>query len=76
MIMCFVDYQKAFDCVNWSSLWKILIEMRVSKHLVILIKNLYAANLMKVRINNRDSFFTINKGICQGCILSSVLFNI
>ena len=39
---CFVDYAKAFDCVDYNQLWKILKEMRISDHLTYLLRNLYA----------------------------------
>ena len=39
---CFIDYAKAFDCVDQNKLWKILKEMGVSDHLTCLLRNLYA----------------------------------
>ena len=39
---CFIDYAKAFDCVDHNKLWKILKEMGISDHLTCLLRNLYA----------------------------------
>lgn len=77
MLMCFIDYSKAFDCVQWDSLWSILREMGVPDHLTKLIQNLYMHGESTVRVNNVVSkSFRPEKGVRQGCILSSLLFNI
>ena len=39
---CFIDYAKAFDCVDHNKLWKLLKEMGISDHLIFLLRNLYA----------------------------------
>ena len=39
---CFIDYDKAFDCVDHNKLWKILKEMGIPDHLICLLRNLYA----------------------------------
>ena len=67
---CFIDYAKAFDCVDHDKLWKILKEMGISDHLTCLLRNLYAGQEATVRTGNgtRDSF-QIGKGVCQGCML-------
>ena len=41
-VICFIDYVKAFDCVDHKKLWKILKEMRIPDHLTCLLRNLYA----------------------------------
>ena len=46
---CFIDYAKAFDCVDNNKLWKILKEMRVPNHLTCLLRNLYTGHKAKVR---------------------------
>ena len=77
MVICFLDYQKAFDCVNWKILWGVLREMGVPEHLIALIRNLYNNNMAKVRIENQHSLpFKTGRGVRQGCILSPDLFNI
>lgn len=77
MVVCFLDYHKAFDCVNWRHLWNILAEMGTPGHLVILIKNLYESNSARIRLDNLYSTsFKVERGVRQGCILSPALFNI
>ena len=46
---CFIDYAKAFDCVDHNKLWKILKEMRMPDHLTCLLRNLYAGQEATVR---------------------------
>ena len=46
---CFIDYTKAFDCVNHNNLWKILKEMGIPDHLTCLLRNLYAGQEAEVR---------------------------
>ena len=72
---CFIDYAKAFDCVDHDKLWKILKEMGIPDHLTCLLRNLYAGQEATVRIGTTD-WFQIGKGVLQGCILSPCLFNI
>ena len=74
---CFIDYVKAFDCVNCNKLWKILKEMGIPDHLTCLLRNLYAGQEVTVRIGHGTTdWFQTQKGICQGCILSPCLFNL
>ena len=73
---CFIDYAKAFDCVDHNKLWKILKEMGLSDHLICLLKNLYAGQEATVRTGHETTdWFQIGKGVRQGFILSSCLFN-
>ena len=73
---CFIDYVKAFDCVDHSKLWKILKEMGILDHLTCLLRNLYAGQEATVRTSNGTTdWFQIGKGVPQGCILSACLFN-
>ena len=74
--ICFIDYAKAFDCVDHTKLWKILKEMGIPDHLTCLLRNLYASQeaTVKTRHGTTD-WFQIGKGVCQGCILSPCLFN-
>ena len=68
---CFIDYAKAFDCVDHNKLWKILKEMRLSDYLTYLLRNLYAGQEATVRTGHgKTVWFQIEKGVQQGCILS------
>ena len=74
---CVTDYAKAFDCVDYHKLWKILQEMGISDHLTCLLRNLYAGQEATVRTGHGTTdWFQIRKGVCQSCILSSCLFNL
>ena len=74
---CFIDYTKAFDCVDHHKLWKILKEKGIPDHLTCLLRNLYAGQQATVRIGHGTAdWFQIGKGVCQGCILSPCLFNL
>ena len=73
---CFIDYAKAFDCVDPNKLWKILKEMGISDHLTCLLRNLYAGQETTVITGHGTTDrFQIGKGVRQGCILSPCLFN-
>ena len=74
---CFIDYAKAFDCVDHNKLWKILKEMGMPDHLTSLLTKLYASQEATVRTGRGTTgWFQIWKGVCQGCILSPCLFNL
>ena len=74
---CFIDYAKAFDCVDHHKLWKILKEMGILDHLNCLLRNLYAGQEATVRTGHGTTdWFQIGKGVRQGYILSSCLFNL
>ena len=74
---CFIDYAKAFDCVDHNKLWKILREMGIPDHLTCLLRNLYAGQEATVRTGHgKTDWFQIGKGVGQGCILSPCLFNL
>ena len=74
---CFIDYSKAFDCVDHNKLWKILQEMGVPDHLTCLLRNLYAGQEAIVRTGHGTTdWFQVGKGVRQGCIMSSYLFNL
>ena len=71
-----IDYAKAFDCVDHNKLWKIPKEMGIPDHLTCLLRNLYAGQETTVRTRHGTmDWFQIGKGVHQGCILSSCLFN-
>ena len=74
---CFIDYDKAFDCVDHNKLWKILQEMGIPDHLTCLLRNLYADQEATVRTGHGTTdWFQIGKRVHQGCILSPCLFNL
>ena len=71
---CFIDYAKAFDCVDHN---KILKEMGIPDHLTCLLRDLYAGQEATVRTGHGTTdWFQIGKGVCQGCILSPCSFNL
>ena len=73
---CFIDYVKAFDCVDHNKLWKILKEMGIPDYLTCVLRYLYAGQEAIVRTGHGTTDrFQIGKGVHQGCILSSCLFN-
>ena len=69
---CFIDYAKAFDCVDPNKLWKILKKMRIPDHLICLLRNV--EKIARTGHGTTD-WFRIGKGVHQGCILSPCLFN-
>ena len=74
---CFIDYAKAFNCVDHTKLWKILKEMGIPDHLICLLRNLYADQEATVRTGHGTTdWFQIGKGVSQACILSPYLFNL
>ena len=74
---CFIDYAKAFDCVDHKKLWKILKKMGIADHLTCLLRNLYAGQEAIVRTGyGTTDWFQIGKGVRQGCILPPCLFNL
>ena len=74
---CFIDYTKAFHCVDHNKLWEILQEMGIPDHLTCLLRNLYAGQEATVRTGHGTTeCFQTGKGVCQGCILSPCLFNL
>ena len=77
MYFCFIDYAKAFDCMDHNKLWKILKEIGIPDHLTCLLRNLYAGQAATVRTGlGKTDWFQIGKEVCQGCILSPCLFNL
>ena len=74
---CFIDYAKAFDCVDHKKLWKILKEMGIPDHLTCLLGNLYADQEATVRTGRGTTdWFQIGKRVPQGYILSPCFFNL
>ena len=74
---CFIDYAKAFDCVDHNKLWNILQQMGIPDHLTCLLRSLYAVQEAIVRTEHGTTdWFQIGKGVHQDCILSTCLFNL
>ena len=74
---CFIDYAKAFDCVDHNKLWRILKEIGTPDYLTCLLRNLYAGQEVTVRTGHGTTgWFQIGKGVRQGYILSPCLFNL
>ena len=74
---CFIDYDKAFDCMDHNKLWKVLKEIEIPGHLTYLLRNMYAGQEATVRTGHGTTdWFQIRKGVRQGCILSRCLFNL
>ena len=67
---CFIDYAKAFDCVDHNKLWKILKEMGIPDYPTYLLRNLYASQEATVQTGHGTTdWFQIGEGVRQGCIL-------
>ena len=76
-IYFFIDYARAFGCVDHNKLWKILEEIGISDYLTCLLRNLYAGQEATVRTRQgTKDWFQIGEGVCHGCILSPCLFNL
>ena len=77
LFSCFIDYSKAFHCVDHNKLWQIFKEMEIPDHLICLLRKLYADQEATVRTGHGTTdWFQIGKGIRQGCILSPCLFDL
>ena len=77
LFICFIDYKKAFDCVDHQIIWCTLKDMGVPEHLIVVMRNLYTNQKSTVRTEyGETSNIPICKGVRQGCILSPLLFNI
>ena len=72
---CFIDYAKAFDCVDHNKMWKILKEMGIPDHLTCLLRNLYAGQEQHAGHGTTD-WFQIGKGVHQACTSSPCFFNL
>ena len=74
---CFIDYAKAFDCVDHNKLWEILQEIGIPDHLTCLLRNLNSGQKATVLTGHvTTDWFQIGKGVYQSCILSPCLFNL
>ena len=74
---CFINYAKAFDCVDHKKLWEVFQEMGIPDHLTCRLRNLCAGQEATVRTRQGTAdWFQIGKGVRQGCVLSPCLFNL
>ena len=74
---CFIDYAKAFDCVDHNKPWKILKEMGIPDHFICFPRNLYAGQEATIRTGHATTdWFQIGKAVHQACILSPCLFDL
>ena len=65
---CFIDYAKAFDCVDHHKVWKILQKLGIPDHPICLLRNLCTGQEATVRTRyGTTDWFQIGKGLCQGC---------
>jgi Reverse transcriptase (RNA-dependent DNA polymerase). len=77
MCLCFIDWQKAFDCVHWTKLLEMLRNIGVNWRERRLIRNLYMEQRVKLRLNQGETDrVNIGRGVRQGCCMSSILFNL
>ena len=75
LYMCFIDYTKAFDCIDHEQLWSTLSEMNFPKHIIYLAKQLYSNQKAAIRLKDGTTrWFQIERGVRQGCILSPHFF--
>ena len=74
---CFIDYTKAFDCMDHNKVRKILKEMGIPDYLTCLLRNLYAGQEATVRTGHGTTdWLQIGKGVHQGCMLPPCIFNL
>ena len=74
---CFIDYPKAFDCVDHNRLWKILKEIGIPDHITYVLRKLYTGQEATVKtLHGTTYWFKLGKGVQKGCVLSPCLFNI
>ena len=74
---CFIDYAKAFDCVDHNKMWKFFQDIGIPDHLTCLPIYLHASQEATVRSGHGTTdWFQIGKRVCQGCIFSPCLFNL
>jgi len=77
IFMCFVDFKKAFDSVSHDKLWLAMLDMGYPAHLVDLLTNLYKSQRARMKVaGTLSGWLKVKKGVRQGCVLSSYLFNV
>jgi len=77
LCVCFVDFKTAFNSISHDKLWVTMMDMRYPLHLIDLLAKLFRKQLAKVKVaGTLSEWFHVKKGVRQGCVLSSYLFNI
>ena len=77
MVLNFVDFRKAFDCIHRASMWKILEVYGIPRKFINIIRSMYDGSESCVQVGQeRTEWFAVNTGVRQGDVLSPLLFNI
>jgi hypothetical protein len=77
VLMNFIDFKKAFDCIHRESLWKIAANYGIPDKVINIMKSLYRGSSCAVKVDGvLSEFFEIHSGVRQGCVLSPLLFGI
>jgi hypothetical protein len=77
MAVAFVDYSKAYDCINRAALWKVLKLYKVHPHIIDLLEDLHTNTAAAVRLAGKiGDEFPVSSGVRQGCVIAPTLFNV
>ena len=77
LYMCFVNFKKAFGSISHDNLWRTMMDMGYSLHLIDLLAKLYRKQLANVKVaGTLSEWFRVKKGVRQSGVLSPYLFNI
>ena len=77
VVAAFIDFRKAYDRVDRMKLWGCLRQYGIGGHFLMFLKGLYDGSMSQVRINNHlGKAFAVSRGLCQGCVLSPLLFSL
>jgi hypothetical protein len=77
MAVAFVDYSKAYDCINRAALWRVLRLYTVHQHIIDLLEDLHTNTAAAVRLAGKiGPEFPVSSGVRQGCVIAPVLFNV
>ena len=77
VLLNFIDFKKAFDCIHRESLWKIVAKYGIPNKIINIMKSFYQGSCCAVRTEGiLGELFEIHSGVRQGCVLSPLLFAI